>query len=321
MNAERGEAPHFVIVGSPRAGTTLVQRLASELPGVRVPPETHFFTLFYEAKLRRLRFPLSAPEARLALGEYLSIPAVAGLPLDPDDVVDQLDAGAPDAWALFRAVMRALAGDAHLVGEKTPTHLRWWRPMSVASPTLKFIAVLRDPRAVVASGLDVPFGMDDPALLAASWSEDVRDMRQASSALGEARFLCLRYEQVVIDPDAARSAIGAFLGLAGGLTPAEGVRGRGFDLFPEWERSWKGRADGPVDPGRVEAWRETLVGRDLRKVEAVAGRASRESGYEIARPQAAAWVRDLTLWDWLRLARLRWSRTWHRVRLKRLALG
>jgi len=42
--------PDFLIVGSARSGTTLVQRLACELPGVAMPPETHFFDIF----LRRL---------------------------------------------------------------------------------------------------------------------------------------------------------------------------------------------------------------------------------------------------------------------------
>ena len=33
----------FLMVGTPRSGTTLLQRLACELPGVGMPPETHFF--------------------------------------------------------------------------------------------------------------------------------------------------------------------------------------------------------------------------------------------------------------------------------------
>ena len=34
----------FLIVGTPRSGTTLVQRLVSELRGVRVPPRDPFLS-------------------------------------------------------------------------------------------------------------------------------------------------------------------------------------------------------------------------------------------------------------------------------------
>src|SRR5262245_51226417 len=50
----------FLIVGTPRSGTTLVQRLATELPGVRVPPETHFFPHFGSDLIKRTSFPLDA---------------------------------------------------------------------------------------------------------------------------------------------------------------------------------------------------------------------------------------------------------------------
>jgi len=49
--------PHFAIVGSPRSGTTLVQRLCCELEGVVVPYETHFFSAYLP--VCRPRFPLA----------------------------------------------------------------------------------------------------------------------------------------------------------------------------------------------------------------------------------------------------------------------
>ena len=47
----------FVIIGTARSGTTLVQRLCAELPGVWVPPETHFWDLADRAR-HYFEFPL-----------------------------------------------------------------------------------------------------------------------------------------------------------------------------------------------------------------------------------------------------------------------
>ena len=48
----------FLIVGTPRSGTTLVQRLACELPGVGMPRETEFWLGYRSSPLRTASFPL-----------------------------------------------------------------------------------------------------------------------------------------------------------------------------------------------------------------------------------------------------------------------
>jgi hypothetical protein len=153
----------FLVVGSPRSGTTLVQRLACEIPGVRMPPETHFFTRFAVGLMARRHFPLDtaalADEIRLfAASDYAS-----GLEIDVETVVTDLGGTCAGPFELFAALVRHLAGPAEIWGEKTPNHLVWWRPISRASPQTSFVAVVRDPRAVVSSNLDMPW-RDDTTL-------------------------------------------------------------------------------------------------------------------------------------------------------------
>ena len=42
----------FLVVGTARSGTTLVQRLCCELPRVWVPGETHFWSMAPEIQMR-----------------------------------------------------------------------------------------------------------------------------------------------------------------------------------------------------------------------------------------------------------------------------
>jgi hypothetical protein len=101
--------PSFLIVGSPRSGTTLVQRLASELPGVHVPPETHFFDTFVAGLMERRAFPLDRRALEEELDEYLALPTSSQLPLDPSAVVTVLGGRCDSPLELFAAIVETLA--------------------------------------------------------------------------------------------------------------------------------------------------------------------------------------------------------------------
>jgi hypothetical protein len=267
--------PSFVIVGTPRSGTTLVQRLASEIDGVGMPPETHFLSRFAQPLLARRRMPLDTATVREELDAYLALPTSRGFRLDPDDVLSRLGTGRHRLIDVFGAVVAGLAGPAHRYGEKTPEHLRWLGPLSRALPQLRVVVVVRDPRAVAASHRAVAWGVNPPQLLAEQWCIDLALLGRARRELG-GRLITLRYEDVVADPDRARAQLAAFLRGTTGPDEEHARNGRrragtddarsgtddarcgtGQAIVLEWE-SWKHRALGPVTGERIAAWRETL---------------------------------------------------------------
>jgi Sulfotransferase family len=271
------DGPAFMIVGTPRSGTTLVQRLACELPGVRVPPETHFLPLFVPGLLRRRRFPLAEAEIREELGCYAALSTSRGLGLDADGVVAALGGRCASPLALFGAIVATLAGPAEVHGEKTPNHLLWWRPLARALPALRLVAVVRDPRAVVAS-YRTTWDARDHRVLAERWRSDQAQLRAARAAVG-GRLLVLRYEDVAADPAAARAALAAHVGAearAGELV----APGR---LGLPWE-AWKAAAAGEVVPARRDGWRDALSAREAQEVLAIARRELAPFGYGPAPP-------------------------------------
>lgn len=275
--------PQFVIVGTPRSGTTLVQRLVCEHPGTRVTPETHFFSVFFDSERNRLRFPLDGALLRSAVERYLAVPHVRDIGISTEDVLHRLAGTSRSPWDLFAGVVAALGKTpSGCVGEKTPAHLQWWRPLSQASGSLRFIAVLRDPRAVVSSMREAPFGLDQPHLLAVRWRTDAQQLQRARATLGERRLLVVRYEQLVERPDEARAAIGQFLSLSGEAVPIDARRD--ISLFPAWEAGWKARALQPISSEGAQAWREKLSEREVAQVELVAGSTMRQLGYEPTAP-------------------------------------
>ena len=263
--------PAFLIVGSTRSGTTLVQRLASEMPGVAIPPETHFFT-HLAPKVVAAGPPIDAEPLRRLLTEYLAVPAVRGLGLDVDGVIDDLSGRCDSALDLFAAILRRLTGNAPaegaLVGEKTPLHVFWWQPIARAMPEVRFVATVRDPRGMVASNLAVRWGPRSHLLLAEAWVLAQRLISDAQNELGPERFLVLGLDR--IDPAAA----------------PRGPAGPGPGYLP-WE-SWKERAWGPIERDRVEAWRSSLSRRESAEVAAVCRAGMERFGYETERPGRGA---------------------------------
>ena len=249
----------FLVVGTPRSGTTLVQRLACEVPGVVTPPETHFFPGVMGELVQPSAFPLAGAELRRVLDAYVALGPNAGLGLDVSAVMQALGGRCQSPVQLFNAVVVQLTGGGEVIGEKTPSHIRWWRPLSQADPTLRFIVVSRDPRAVVSSNLGAPWseeswarewGEDKYLFFAFRWQYEDLLARRLARQLGP-RVLALRYEDVVAAPDRARWRIARFLGRpANSAAPGRAPE----SIVMPWE-SWKHRALGPIGD-RSSRWRE-----------------------------------------------------------------
>ena len=269
----------FLIVGTPRSGTTLVQRLVSELPGVRVPPETHFFPHFGLDLIRRRTFPLDDSGIHEEVGRFLALKTSRGLDLAPAKVATDLGGRCSSGLDLFQAIVRSLAGPAEMYGEKTPNHLLWWRPLSSALPGLRLIAVVRDPRAVTSSYASAPFGMDSPAALAESWVADQREVLAASGALGDRRCVIVRYEDVVDHPEHALETLREFLDRPRSADDGRAASRTRPSILMPWE-TWKANALGPVVKNRVEAWRTELSSRDIATVTTICRSQMRAFGYE-----------------------------------------
>jgi hypothetical protein len=260
----------FLVVGSPRSGTTLVQRLACEIPGVAMPPETHFFSDFAGGLVTNHRFPLRGRELADAVRSFAEAEPSSGLDIDVDAVVSDLGGTCLRPFDLFEALVRHLAGPAEIWGEKTPNHLVWWRPINAAAPWMRFVAVVRDPRAVVASNLDMPW-RTDPTL--PTWGDQMHlafaelwrffqiQTLAMAEALGPTRCLVVRYEDVVKDPDATRGRLAHFLG-----RPLDGsAQTAPAGIVLPWE-SWKAQALDPVADDRVAMWREQLDRRRATEI-------------------------------------------------------
>ena len=96
------------------------------------------------------------------------------------------------------------------------------------------------------------------------------------------RFLLLRYEDVVADPDAARQALARFLGRPAGDRAGDRPRRHRPGMG-----ALEARRPGPVAPERLDAWRDTLGPRRAHEVAAVCRAGMLHFGYGHEVPSAA----------------------------------
>jgi hypothetical protein len=265
-----------LVVGAPRSGTTLVQRLVSELPGVAVPFETHFFTKGLFLILEGGAFPLDAEALASGLESYCALPALEGSGLSAPAILEQLDPPARSALGIFDAVVTTACKQAQWYAEKTPAHLFWASRLLEMRQELRVVGVARDPRAVVVSRLEVPWGQARVDVQAYRWLEAQQEMARLVDVFPD-RVRVVRYEDAVRDPDATRAGLATFMRVDVAQVIAGSEQGRST-LGLEWE-TWKRGADAPITGDRTERWRDVLDRDQLELIGAICAPMLARFGY------------------------------------------
>jgi hypothetical protein len=285
--------PVVFLVGCPRSGTTLLQRLADAHPQLAIVHETLWIPGFYE---RRAGLTPDGEVTPALLPLLLEHRRFGKLGIDADALERLLAAMAPVHYARFVAALFDRYGaerGKRLVGDKSPGYVRSIPVLHDLWPRTKFVHLIRDGRDVCLSAIgwakadrvfaDAATWPDEPVITAALWWErSVRLGREAGRALPAGLYHELRYERLVADPEAECRALCAFLGVRFDVAMLRFHEGRtrakpGLSSKRQWLPPTTGLRD----------WRTEMHARDVDRFEAAAGALLDELGYERAAPRAA----------------------------------
>ena len=275
------DALRFLIIGTARSGTTLVQRLCAELPDVWVPPETHFWEIADVAR-HRFSFPLRGRDRAHFVDWMMNELRDRPLDVDPKEIITDLRSRPVriGLWQVFEAMVAAMSPTAGVLGEKTPSHIAWWEHFAQARPDLKFVAVIRDPRAVLRSHRTVAWGESDAWALAERWLAHQRSIRDCERLLGPDRCLILRYEDLVADTPGHHEQLASFLGVPFEPTELTPEQLAAHPLFPKRE-SWKDSATEAVTTSRIDTWRASLTESDIAAIQRTCRAEMADLGYAL----------------------------------------
>ncbi len=282
-----GIEPVFV-VGAGRSGTTPLQLALNMHPDLGVYGETR---AFFEH--RRFGASGEAGSFRRLLEFWRAV--VSGI-CPHDDLLDDRElqsklAGAPSYAHILDTVMGSIAAreGKSSWGEKTPAHILRLREIRTCFPNARVIHIVRDPRAVVCSAIKAFSSgrFTDWNVYGAAnyWVRCVEVHAQAEKS-GSDRYMLLRYEDFVTEPERTLSSVSSFLGIryAKKMLTAHRVasdyvrQGRSGEMPALHALTQK-----PLDAGRTDAWKEILTPPQTKLVERVAAKQMTTLGYEPSR--------------------------------------
>jgi hypothetical protein len=268
----------FLVYDS-RSGSTLLSReIAARFPGVYVTPEIRFDRLFG----RRPAWWRAAGAERI--GRILAAGRVPEKLEVPPAEISRLAAAASGVRPLVEGLLaaagrRADGGAPRQAIIKSGRHLRAGRRILRDIPDARFLFIVRDPRAAIASKLatDRPYRPGQKMAWAGTFAAALQWRWYARLARGLARrapLHALRYETLLARHAEVMQELAGFLG-------SEPGTGAGRYRIPDAERAIHARvlAEG-VDALRAEAWRRELAGRDQAVIELACGSEMRRWGYE-----------------------------------------
>jgi hypothetical protein len=291
----RWSNPFVFVVGCPRSGTTLLQRILDAHPQLAVCPESCWIVYYYQKKVGLTPDGRITPEIIDRLFEYHKF---YRMKQDRQDLEKLLSRGEPISYADFvSGIFDAYADDygKPLAGDKTPDYVRNLEVLHQLWPKAKFVHLLRDGRDVALSAINwkrkatklrslFPTWNEHPLATAAAWWKwYVAPARERGRSLGSSTYYELRYEELVAQPEKECAGLCAFLGLPFDAAMLRFHEGRmRFEPELDAKNSWL-----PITPG-LRNWRQEMALEDVELFEAVAGGLLEELDYRRTFPHPSA---------------------------------
>jgi hypothetical protein len=291
--------PYVFIVGCPRSGTTVLQRVIDAHPQVAIIAQSRWIPGFLKMVCRRSPEGLVTPDMIPRLLNYRGLFRKMGI--SREELEPLLGAGSL-SFAQFVSGIFDLYGQARgktLVGDKTPIYVRNVRLLHEQWPEARFVHLIRDGRDVSLATINwkrqsewltktFSTWRDDAVTTAAMrWCWNVRLGREVGLPLGPKLYYELRYEALVHQPAEECTRLCAFLGVRYDERMLRFYEGRTKnDPTLDAKKGWR-----PITPG-LRDWRTQMPADAVERFEAAAGDLLDDLGYLRGVPNPAAEARQ-----------------------------
>jgi hypothetical protein len=280
--------PYVFVVGCPRSGTTLLQRMLDNHSELALANDTHFIPAAVGGFRPRPDLPLT-PEMVERVREFRTR---AGKGFDrlqlPDGALERAASTARTYPRFVSALYSELAAvhGKPWAGEKTPDYVRHLPLLASLFPWAKLVHLIRDGRDSTLALLDwaqpgkgpgrLKLWHESPVAACALWWQwQVSSGRRDAADMGSARYLEVRYESLVANPAEILRMITSFLELPydEGMLAYHVGRTRAKPGLPS-NKAWL-----PPTPG-VRDWQTQMQPHDVELVEALVGGLLADLGYQ-----------------------------------------
>ena len=277
--------PFVFVVGCPRSGTTLLQRMLDNHPELAVAHDSHFIPLAIKNESVGVD-PQLTPELVTWVTSYRRFHRLQLSEGDVAEAASRSTTYSEFVGALYTAYARAHG--KRLAGEKTPDYVRYLPQLHALFPSARFIHIIRDGRDVALSVRDWAQGGKGPsrralwdeepiAVCALWWSRFVSTGFRDGAPLGRSAYREVLYERLVEAPVATLTELAEFLCLPD--SPAMAA----YHVGKTHQRSGRSSKSAWLPPtSGLRDWRSAMAPRDRALFELLAGEQLSALGYELS---------------------------------------
>jgi Sulfotransferase family len=274
--------PPVVILGVSRSGTTLLKEMLDGSSELAIPSESYFIPQLWDR-----HGPEPDPDA--ILEDLGRIARVREWGVTLGDVRRRLPEE-PSFRDVIVPVYRAYAErqGKERFGDKTPAYMQHLELLDATFPGAQYVHIVRDGRDAGLSFLGMrrrprfnwarPRGLGD---FACQWELEVRAAQEFGATTARGRYLELRYEDLVAEPEPRLREVCDFLDLPFEPRMLEYHR----EVGPETLQDHPRLSEPPAPSARD--WREELAPEEAERFEAIAGPLLEDLGYPRAHPRPA----------------------------------
>ncbi len=275
--------PPLFVLGAQRSGTTLLIRLLAKHDSiVFLPHETHTFPLFWKPR-NRFQFKDNNALADFIAHAWPKVNNSWSLPKNKNYLASYLESirqrdnsfsSAGELLAHTFSFHAEMIGDTNKVfGEKTPSHIYYYKQILKQFPDAKFLIPVRDPRASALSE-KIKLGNNDRISrsfkllnFATRWETANQLAIGMAKSLGEKKVHIVQYESLIENPEPIIRKLCAFMQIefipemlqmevVNSSFKDELQKGRAFN--PENLHRWKSK----LSPQEI-SWIETYVSKSM----------------------------------------------------------
>ena len=188
------------IVGCPRSGTTLLRLMLDSHPSLAIPDESHFIVELHDPA----RKAASTQRREEVLERVFGHERFERWNFDPAEVRRLATTTQPPTYSDVIGTVFGAYAAAHgkpRWGDKSPPYVRHIPLLAELFPQARFIHIIRDGREVATSLAAHEWGPPTPAAAAVVWQRHVRAGRRAGQQLPGDRYLELRLENLIAEPE------------------------------------------------------------------------------------------------------------------------
>ncbi len=276
--------PCVFLVGCPRSGTTLLQRMFDAHPQLTVANDTHFITRAVEGVLQKNSNPALTAEL---VDQVWSYRRFYRMGLDQQEVHEAArHCGSYNEFVSRLYDRRAQQRGKTISGEKTPDYCKQIPLLNQLFPRAKFIHIIRDGRDTALSALDWATQQKGPGkwslwetdavgTCALWWQLQVSSGCLDGARLGPALYHQLRYEDLLADPAAVLREAVSFLGI-----PYAEQMIRFFEGKTKLKEGLSAKSAWLPPTRGLRSWRSQMSADDVAVFDGIAGNWLDKTGYE-----------------------------------------